>query len=198
MPDIALPVSPLAHVMRQGRFGRTMPEGPGVTLSTVHPCEIVSVIAAKGKASALAAALKKDFGIALPGMGQSASTRGLTMVGVQPDSWLAVQPGGANLAGRLEDKAGKLAMITSQSHGRTLMRISGPRARDVLTKGTAVDLHAATFKPGMAAATQIGHVGVTIVCTGADSFDLITLSTFAAGFWEGLCELSLEWGYEVR
>ena len=113
MPDIALPVSSLAHLMRQGRFGRTMPEGPGVTLSTVHPCEIVSVIAAKGKASALAAALKKDFGIALPGMGQSASARGLTMVGVQPDSWLAVQPGGANLAGRLEDKAGKLAMITA-------------------------------------------------------------------------------------
>ena len=198
MPDTALPVSPLAHVMRQGRFGRTMPEGPGVTLSTVHPCEIASVIAAKGKTSALAAALKKDFGVALPGMGQSASARELMMVGVQPDSWLAVQPGGTSLAARLEDKAGKLAMITSQSHGRTLIRMTGPRARDVLAKGTAVDLHAATFKPGMAAATQIGHVGVTIVCTGADSFDLITLSTFAAGFWDGICELSLEWGYEVR
>ena len=198
MPDIALPVSPLAHAMQQGRHGRALPEGPGVTLSTVHPCEIVSVIAAKGKTSALAATLKKDFGVALPGMGQSAAARGLTLVGVQPDSWLALQPGGANLAGRLEDKAGKLAMVTSLSHGRTLMRMAGPRARDVLAKGTAVDLHTAAFKPGMAAATQIGHVGVTIVCTGADSFDLITLSTFAAGFWEGLCELSLEWGYEVR
>jgi hypothetical protein len=41
----------------------------------------------------LAAALKKDFGVALPGMGESASARGLMMVGVQPDSWLAVQPG---------------------------------------------------------------------------------------------------------
>lgn len=198
MPDIALPVSPLAQVLNPGRYGRALPEGPGVTLSTVHPCEIVSVIAAKGKTSTLAAVLKKDFGVALPGMGQCASARGLMVVGVQPDAWLAVQPGGANLAGRLEDKAGKLAMVTSQSHGRTLMRIAGPRARDVLAKGTAVDLHPAAFKPGMAAATQIGHVGVTIVCTGADSFDLITLSTFAAGFWEGLCELSLEWGYEVR
>jgi sarcosine oxidase subunit gamma len=169
-----------------------------VTLSTVHPCEIASVIAAKGKESALSAALRKDFGVALPGMGQSASARGLTMVGVQPYSWLALQPGGHALASRLDTKLGKLAMVTSLSHGRTLMRIAGPRARDVLSKGTPVDLHQAAFKPGMAAATQIGHVGVTVVCTGADSFDLVTLSTFAAGFWQGLCELSLEWGYEVR
>ncbi|MEE4236762.1 MAG: sarcosine oxidase subunit gamma family protein [Anderseniella sp.] len=198
MPDIALPVSPLAHVLNPGRYGRALPEGPGVTLSTVHPCEIASVIAARGKASALAAAVKKDLGLALPGMGQSASARGLALVGVQPDSWLAVQPGGQALANRLETKLGKLAMVTSLSHGRTAMRIAGPRARDVLSKGTAVDLHREVFKPGMAAATQIGHVGVTIICTGADSFDLITLSTFAAGFWDGLCELSLEWGYEVR
>ena len=198
MPDIALPLSPLAHVLSPGRYGRALPEGPGVTLSGVHPCEIVSVIAAKGKTTALAAALKKDFGLALPGMGQSAQARGLMMVGVQPDSRLVVQPGGQGLAGKLDGKLGKLAMVTSQSHGRTLMRIAGPRARDVLSKGTAVDLHAQAFKPGMAAATQIGHVGVTIVCTGADSFDLITGSTFAAGFWDGLCELSLEWGYEVR
>jgi heterotetrameric sarcosine oxidase gamma subunit len=198
MPDIALPVSPLAHVLTPGRYGRALPEGPGVTLSSVHPCEIVSVIAAKGKARALAMAMKKDFGVALPGMGESTSARGLTLVGVQPDGWLALQPGGTNLAGRLEDKAGRHCMVTSQSHGRTVIRIAGPRARDVLSKGTAVDLHQAVFKPGMAAATQIGHVGVTIACTGADSFDLITLSTFAAGFWDGLCELSLEWGYEVR
>jgi hypothetical protein len=54
MPDLFAPVSPLAHVMQPGRYGRALPEGPGVTLSTVHPCEIASVIAAKGKASALA------------------------------------------------------------------------------------------------------------------------------------------------
>jgi sarcosine oxidase gamma subunit len=138
MPDLFAPVSPLAHVMQPGRYGRALPEGPGVTLSTVHPCEIASVIAAKGKASALAAALKKDFGVALPGMGESTSARGLMMVGVQPDSWLAVQPGGSNLATRLDAKLGKFAMVTSQSHGRTLMRMAGPRARDVLAKGTAV------------------------------------------------------------
>lgn len=198
MPDAFAPVSPLAHVMQPGRYGRALADGPGVTLSTVHPCEIVSVISARGKARALGTAIKKDFGVALPGMGQTTSARGLMMVGVQPDSWLAVQAGGSNLATRLEAKISKLAMVTSQSHGRTLMRIAGPRARDVLAKGTAVDLHPAIFKPGMAAATQIGHVGVTIVCTGADSFELITLSTFAAGFWDGICELSLEWGYEVR
>jgi hypothetical protein len=126
MPDIALPVSPLAHVLTPGRYGRALPEGPGVTLSSVHPCEIVSVIAAKGKARALAMAMKKDFGVALPGMGESTSARGLTLVGVQPDGWLALQPGGSNLADGWKTRPAGIAMVTSQSHGRTLMRIAGP------------------------------------------------------------------------
>jgi hypothetical protein len=130
MPDIALPVSPLAHVLTPGRYGRALPEGPGVTLSSVHPCEIVSVIAAKGKARALAMAMKKDFGVALPGMGESTSARGLTLVGVQPDGWLALQPGGTNLAGRLEDKAGKHChghLAIAWANGDTDCR--SPRAR---------------------------------------------------------------------
>lgn len=198
MSETAMPISPLDGLAVAGRFGHARPDGPGVRLGTVRHCEIVSVIVAKGKVPALAAVFKKDFGLSLPGMGATASARGVTLIGVQPGAWLAVQPGGANLAARLDGKAGKLAMITSQSHGRTLMRMAGPRARDVLAKGTAVDLHSGVFKPGMAAATQFGHVAVTIVCTGADSFDLITASTFAASFWEGMCELALEWGYEVR
>ena len=106
------------------------------------------------------------------------------------------------LSPKLARAPGKLAEHGDVTCGERARRdCSGAYAavsRDVLAKGTAVDLHQAVFKPGMSAATQIGHVGVTIACTGADSFDPITLSTFAAGFWEGLCELSLEWGYEVR
>ena len=200
MAEAMTQVSALDDVVVHGRFGRSLPEGPGVALSLIHPCEVVSLIAARGKTRALAAAMKKDFGLDLPDMGASASARGVSLHGTAPEQWLAVAPASAagTLAGRLDRKLGSMAMVTDQSHGRTVMRIEGARARDVLAKGTAVDLRPTSFKPGMCAATQIGHVGVLIACTGTDSFELSVLRSFAEGFWLGLCELALEWGYEVR
>jgi len=200
MADMLTQISALDDMIVPGRFGRSLPDGPGVALSLVHPCEVVTVISAKGKARAMAAAVKKDFGLDLPGMGGSATARGLSLHGSAPEQWLAVVPDAAagSLAAKLEKKLGAMAMVSDQSHGRTVMRMQGPRARDVLGNGTAVDLRPAKFRPGMCAATQIGHVGVLIACTGEDSFELSVLRSFAEGFWLGLCELALEWGYEIR
>ena len=200
MAEMLTQISALDDMIVPGRYGRSLPDGPGVALTLIHPCEVVTVIAAKGKARALSAAVKKDFGLDLPGMGGSATARGMSLHGSAPEQWLAVAPGAAagSLAAKLEKKLGTLAMISDQSHGRTVIRMEGARARDVLAKGTAVDLRTTNFKPGMCAATQIGHVGVLIACTGADSFELSVLRSFAEGFWQGVCELALEWGYEIR
>jgi len=200
MAETMTQVSALDDLIVHGRFGRSLPEGPGVALSLVHPCEVVSLIAAKGTTRALAAAIRKDFGLDLPGMGASAAARSVNLHATAPGQWLAVAPAAATgtLAGRLDKKLGALAMVTDQSHGRTVMHMQGPRARDVLAKGTAVDLRPASFRAGSCAATQIGHVGVMIACTGADSFELSVFRSFAEGFWLGLSELALEWGYEVR
>ena len=57
MPEIIARISPLADVALQGRFGADK-GAPGVELSLRHPETIVTVIARKGKAKALAEALK--------------------------------------------------------------------------------------------------------------------------------------------
>ena len=200
MADVMIPVSPLEDVVIQGRFGRSLPEGPGIVLALVHPCEVTTIIAARSSARAVTNALKTGFGITAPDMGRSSSARGISLHSNAPDQWMAVSSSGqiGTLATRLEEKLGKLAMITDQSHGRVVMRMSGPRTRDVLAKGTPVDLRPASFKPGMCTPTQIGHVGVLIACTGPDSFELNVGRSFAEGFWLGICELALEWGYEIR
>jgi methylglutamate dehydrogenase subunit D len=200
MAEALMQVCPLEGIAKAGRYGRALPQGPGTTLSIVRGHDIASVIAAAGQTGAVAAALKKELGLELPAMGQSSSARGASLLGVQPGHWLAIKAAGgnANLAARLDKIIGSAGLVTSQSHGRSLIRLSGPRARDVLAKGTPVDLSDSACKPGMVAATQIGHVGVVVACTGADSFDLLVHRSFVEGFWLGLCELALEWGYEVR
>ena len=57
MPENFQRASPLADIAIQGRFGADH-GAPGVTLSVRHPVLIATVIARKGKAKALADALK--------------------------------------------------------------------------------------------------------------------------------------------
>ena len=88
--------------------------------------------------------------------------------------------------------------MSDQSHGRVILHIEGPRARDVLGKGTGLDLHPRAFGQGRSAVTQMAHVGVHIAQVGPDAFELSLFRGFAESFWEWLTEMSGEYGYEVR
>ncbi len=90
-----------------------------------------------------------------------------------------------------------LASVSEQSHGRVIMRVAGPKARAVLGKGTPVDLHHSVFAIGDSAVTQMAHVGVHLVRTGEDSFELSVFRGFSANFWDWLTTMSEEFGYQV-
>lgn len=193
-------VSPLAAVYRQGRYGADVAGGPGVRLALRHPVSIVTVIARKGKAKALSAAMKAAWGIEAPAPGHSVSGRGgITVHWCGADQYFVVAD---NLAeGALHDDLVKrlagLASISEQSHGRVVISLSGPMARHVLAKGTPVDLHPRAFGPGRCAMTQMAHVGVHLAQVGPEAYELSLFRGFAENFWEWLTEMALEFGYEV-
>ena len=192
-------VSALDHVIRRGRFGADNPDGPGVTLSLRHPVSIVTVIARKGKARALSNALSHGFGFAPPAPGRSENARGASIQWCGPEQWYVVREDyhDGTLYNELVEKLDRLASVSDQSHGRVVIGMSGSRVRDVLAKGTPVDFHPRVFEEGDCVVTQMAHVGVHIVQTGDDSFELSLFRGFAESFWEWLTEMSLEFGYEV-
>jgi sarcosine oxidase subunit gamma len=75
--------------------------------------------------------------------------------------------------------------------------VSGPKARALLAKGTPVDLHPDEFSIGRSAVTQMAHVGVHLVRTGKDEYELSVFRGFSESFWEWLTEQALEFGYQV-
>jgi sarcosine oxidase subunit gamma len=177
-------VSPLAKVAAPGRFGAD--KGiPGVELSVRHPASIVTIIARKGCAEGLAGgfdAIKScDFQWA-----------GFDQYYAVADGWRE----GA-LYRELKERLGSKATVSDQSHGRIIIRISGPNARQVLAKGTPVDLHQDKFPIGKSAVTQMAHVGVHLTRTGENTFELSVFRGFAESFWEWLAQQSEEFGYQV-
>ncbi len=163
-------------------------------------CDVVQVMARKGRAADVAAALLASHEVVLPGPGAAAEGRGMTALWVQPEGWFVVAPraGDGVLAGALKASCGDAGSVVDQSHGRSVIRISGARAAWVLAKSCRVDLHPSVFGPGRVASTQLFHLGVTLRQVDAvPSYDLMVFSTFVTSFIEALCQAAEETGYVV-
>jgi heterotetrameric sarcosine oxidase gamma subunit len=171
--------SSLKDVVQAGRYGADK-GAPGVTLSVVHPLSLVMVIARKGKSKAVKDGL--------------AAMRGASVMWAGSDQYYVK---GVEAA-VLKKKLGDSASVIDQSHGRVTFRISGPKSRALLAKGTPVDLHPSEFPIGKSTVTQMAHVGVHLTRTGKDDFELSVFRGFSESFWEWLTEQALEFGYQVN
>jgi sarcosine oxidase subunit gamma len=178
MPEAFQRISPLANIAIQGRFGADK-GAPGVVLSAVHPASIVTVIARKGKAKVLADALK--------------TWRGARVQWAGAEQYFVLDISFEDVRKKFEG----LASCSDQSHGRVIIRIEGPKVRQVLCKGTPIDLHEGDFEIGKSALTQMAHVGVHLTCIGKDVFELSVFRGFSESFWEWLTEQAEEFGYQV-
>jgi heterotetrameric sarcosine oxidase gamma subunit len=190
---------PLKVHLRQGRYGAVLPQGPGVRLSVRHPLSIVTIIARKEKGATLSAALESHYGVAAPNPRGMTKGRELALLWCGDQQYYAIAEGRvegalyAELKGRLQS----LASLSDQSHGRVVIAASGPKARALLAKGSAVDFHRREFPVNSSVPTQMAHIGVHVSATGDEAFELSLFRGFSEHFWEWLTEQALEFGYEV-
>ena len=193
------PRSALAAVATPGRFGK--PDGePGAVIVERLGHGLATVAARKGQAEALKAAVADAYGIDLPDTSRAVAGPGVTFIGYGPGQWLAVSEslGAESLARDLGQKLKGLASISDQSGGRTVLRISGPRARDVLAKGLPIDLDPRAFPLGSAATSTISLMGVQLWQTDdTRSYDIALFRSVSESFWRWLTASAAEYGYEV-
>lgn len=163
--------------------GRDIVQGPDIRLEPLpegHLLHVMGAIDAEELASHLAAA------------GLTASTlrpAGYRQWFIAGDHVLPA-PQIAALSSAILGKA----YLSDQSHGRVRIGLSGARAAELLAKGTAVDLHPSAFPEGRSAVTLFGHISVQLTRTGADSFELTVLRSFAQALYDELQELAISLG----
>jgi heterotetrameric sarcosine oxidase gamma subunit len=155
----------------------------------VAATDVVQVLARRDRAADLAAAMRTSFGLELPAPGHAVVVQNVTALWIQPDGFFLLAPRGPEgaLAKSVKAACGDAASVIDQTHGRSVVTLSGARARWVLSKFCRVDLHPAGFRPGQAASTQIAHLACTIHQRDAvPSYDLIVFTTFLKSFLESL------------
>src|SRR5215813_15057054 len=114
-----------------------------------------------------------------------------------PDEWLLTSTTEApeELEARVRavvlPLGGAAADVSAQRIG---LRLTGPRARDVLAKGCSIDLHPRVFRRGSSAQTTLGLAGVVLLALSdaGDEYLVLVRSSFAGYLADWLLDAALE------
>ncbi len=164
---------------------------PDIVLSDVRGKSFCQLMARRGKADELA----QRMGISTA-PGQSTVTEAYTALPLSPGQWLMIGDGGRDgeFTQTITGQAGDAGYASEQSHARTLLRIQGLLAYDVLAKGVRLDLDPLHVPVGFVAQTVAAQVGLTLhKVDDQPTFDLIVYAGFAESFWHWLVDASEEY-----
>jgi sarcosine oxidase subunit alpha len=98
-----------------------------------------------------------------------------------PDWWLLV--GSPSVPGGVD--------VSAQ---RTTLELSGPRARDVLTTGCALDLYPTVFPVGASAQTLLAQAQVILHHAAPDTYRILVRASFARYLADWLLDAMVEYG----
>jgi sarcosine oxidase subunit gamma len=190
--------SALDTVIKPGAFGRNT-ENPGVTLAERRGLSLAQV--AGFAAGVVGASLRDALGIAVDAKPNRASGSPDALALWQgPERWLVVTaatrtpPAASLLSQALKPDQ---AAIVELDQARTVLRLSGRNARDVLAKGCLLDLHPSAFPAGACAQTALFHANVLIHAVEASAFDLYVARSYGQSFWESVADAAGEFGCRV-
>ena len=188
--------SAITEQLTPGRFGAEFDGDVGVTISEVRDRTLVHIAGGP----ALSDATQAAAGLALPLDSGSVAIEGETrLCWLGPDQWLlktAPAPFGEwerKLAAAAPDGA-----FNEVTHGRTTLRLRGPKARDVLAKGCPLDLDPGVFTPGHCAQSLLGHLSVLLDCVAADEIHVSVTRSYGVDLLDWMREAAAEYGFLIE
>ncbi len=201
MPEMPQRCSALFDAYQTGTFGAVPEDGPGIQLAERRGLAIIH-LAGPGGDENFRTAVKGCLGCEAPVIPNTTATAdGRCLLWLAPTRWLLVSARDA--PGDLErDLSAALAShsgaVTDVSSGRTVIRVTGRDARQLLAKGCPLDFHGSRFKPENCAQSILGAINVLLHATGdGTAIDLYCARGFALSMWEWLTDAAGEFGYSI-
>ena len=192
--------SALAHLGLEARASADVPHA-GVVLGE---CRIrgLLVLRGDGASTEFRSAVSTALGLE-PGVEPLTAVRkrDVSMLWLGPDEWLVVIPD--RRVERIERTLrealdGQRAALIDISHSRTVLTLSGPDARAVLSKGCPLDFHPRVFGPGRCAQSRLAKCQMLIHQTSATpAFDVYVHRSFAQYAWTWLEDAGREFGVGI-
>jgi heterotetrameric sarcosine oxidase gamma subunit len=190
--------SPLGRTFILGAHGNSA-AGIGLTLRERKNLSISQVTAWTDKIPIVLTAIGSATGLVLqhkPGLGRVAGEK--SVFGFAPGRYFVVSAT-PDLETRLRSAiSSELGTIVDLTHGRTVIRISGPRSEWILSKLFAIDFSEHAFPIAYGRATLHHDIHANIQRVDDETFDVYVFRTFARSFWQTLGHAAEEVGYRVE
>jgi methylglutamate dehydrogenase subunit D len=169
----------------------------GVIAQVRQGLGIAKILVRKNAATALAQHVQAHFNCALPTSPRRTCGNDIAMIGIGPESWLAMRENGGNdFANSLKPILEPFAAISDQTDAYCVFRLTGPNLRAALSKLVPIDIHERAFKVGDVAETVAGHVGILFwrLDDGAGSpiFDVAVARSVSASLRHALIQSAAE------
>ncbi len=180
---------------------RSSAGGLGIVISEHSGVALCSVLTRHGRKAELAQRVHDKFGVELPPVQKYAASSSLGIASTGPGQWLMMtdQAKRTQFELQLRTEFAGVASVFDQSDGRTILRVRGPRARDVLAKGVLIDLHPDVFGVGDAAVTSIAYIGAHFWQTDeTPTYEFAMFRSFALAFCDWLLDSSAEFGVALN
>ena len=166
-----------------------------VTVRILNGLAIVAVVARRGQREALAAKVLDAFGLALPDCPRFVEGAALSALATGPDAWLfTARSDDPAWAEGLARALRGLASVADQSDAYVAVRVAGPQAQALLSRGVGLDLHDQAFPVGAGAVTSVAHLGLILWRCEAEVYDLLSFRSYADDFWLWLRETGADFG----
>ena len=167
--------------------------GAGGLKLSVQPLRGMVTLRADLSDAAVAGAVKTAVGSDMPDVRKATETA----LWMSPDELLLLTPYGEAVAAvdkLTEALSGVHHLAVDVSDARTMFKLEGDAAREVLAKGAPVDLARDQFSIGDLRRTRISHVAAAFWQSGEspDVFEIICFRSYASYLWEWLEESSRE------
>lgn len=167
--------------------------GAGGLKLSVQPLRGMVTLRADLSDTTVAAAVKTAVGSDMPDVRKATETA----LWMSPDELLLLTPygeAGAAVAKLTEALSGVHHLAVDVSDARTMFKLEGDAAREVLAKGAPVDLARDQFGKGDLRRTRISHIAAAFWQSGEspDVFEIICFRSYATYLWEWLEESSRE------
>jgi len=170
--------------------GVEAPAGLAVSLREVTGQGMIDLRGLASDASFMKAA-KSALGLKLPVKPRTTATAGdVTALWLSIDQWLILCPLGRVaeiLAGLRAALAGIHSLAVDVSDMRAIIRIEGDGCREILMKGTSLDLLSAEIVPGFCKRMRFAEIAALLHVMDENVFDVYVFRSYAHYAWDFLC-----------
>lgn len=175
--------SALSHFGLAARAGQGGHATAGVVLGEAAHRTIINIRGDSNDA-AFTGAVKTATSVDLPVKANTVNSgNGISILWLGPNEWWVVAAADRSdelVAALRQAFQGQHTAVIDVSESRTVITVSGPKARDMLARGISLDLHPRVFGPGQCAQTGMAKANILLhQLDDKPSYDIYVLKSFS-------------------